>query len=231
MHRREFLSRGSLTLGVAATPVTWRPRGAGDVERIEPPKEGRIRVAVAISQGATVIDFCGPWEVFHDVETPEHPRSPFELMTVAETRDPVRVTGGLHIVPDFTFEDAPEPHVVLVPAMRGSEALWAWLKASAVGADLVLSVCTGAFQLGRAGLLAGKRATTHHMFYGRLEEEFPDVEVQRGLRWVDNGQVASAGGLTSGLDLALHVVARYFGEEQAARTAAYLEYQSEGWRG
>jgi transcriptional regulator GlxA family with amidase domain len=106
----------------------------------------------------------------------------------------------------------------------------AWLKKTSATADLVMSVCTGAFVLGEAGLLAGKRATTHHDFHDRFAERFPDVKLERRLRFVESApNLATAGGLTSGIDLALHVVERYFGRETAQRTAAYMEYQGRGW--
>jgi transcriptional regulator GlxA family with amidase domain len=135
----------------------------------------------------------------------------------------------LKLVPDHTFVTAPEPRVVIVPAQRGSPELHAWLRKVAAKADLVASVCTGAFQLAKAGLLAGKRATTHHDFADELARRYPDVRVEKGLRFVENERVATAGGLTSGIDLALHVVERYFGRAAAERTAVYMEYQSRGW--
>ena len=93
-----------------------------------------------------------------------------------------------------------------------------------------MSVCTGAFVLGQAGLLAGKRATTHHDFHDRFAAQFPDVTLERGLRFVESApNLATAGGLTSGIDLALRVVERYFGRDVAQRTAAYMEYQGKGW--
>src|SRR5262249_59865262 len=96
--------------------------------------------------------------------------------------------------------------------------------------DLTMSVGTGACARGKAGLLKGRPATTHHLFLDRFAKEFPDVEVRRGLRFVESGRIATAGGLTSGIDLALHVVERYFGREVAEATASYMEYQSTGWR-
>jgi transcriptional regulator GlxA family with amidase domain len=91
-------------------------------------------------------------------------------------------------------------------------------------------VCTGAFVLGHAGLLAGKRATTHHDFHDRFAAQFPDVKLERGVRFVEGApNLATAGGLTSGIDLALRVVERYFGRDVAERTANYMEYQSRGW--
>jgi transcriptional regulator GlxA family with amidase domain len=92
-----------------------------------------------------------------------------------------------------------------------------------------MSVCTGAFQLGRAGLLKGKSATTHHDFLDRFAETFPDVTVKRGLRFVEEEKISTAGGLSSGIDLALRVVDRYFGRDVAQATAVYMEYQSKGW--
>ena len=138
-------------------------------------------------------------------------------------------SAGLKLVPDHTFESAPQPRVIVVPAQRGSKALHAWLRKASEKADLTMSVCTGAFQLARAGLLSGKTATTHHDFTDALAKEFPDVKVRSGLRFVENGRIATAGGLTSGIDLALRVVERYFGRRVAERTADYMEYQSKGW--
>ena len=203
---------------------------------LTPPATGKIRVAFAISRGSNVIDMAGPWEVFQDTHV--HTRGetmdemmPFELFTVAATRDPLRLTGGLQVVPDHTFADAPQPHVVVVPAMAGSPELHAWLRRVEPGADVVMSVCTGAFQLARAGLLDGRRATTHHDYWDEFAGDFPRVELVRGQRWVEaSGRIASAGGLTSGIDLALRVVARYFGDEVARATAEYMEHGSEGWR-
>jgi len=94
-----------------------------------------------------------------------------------------------------------------------------------------MSVCTGAFQVARAGLLDGLKATTHHEFWDDFAKEFPGVALERGPRFVDNGHVATAGGLTSGIDMALHIVKRYFGEDVAAATARYMEHDSTAWRG
>jgi transcriptional regulator GlxA family with amidase domain len=93
-----------------------------------------------------------------------------------------------------------------------------------------MSVCTGAFQLARAGLLAGIAATTHHDFWDKFAKEFPDIELKRGVRFVDSGRIATAGGLTSGIDMALHVVERYYGVDVAETTARYMEHTSDAWR-
>ena len=203
---------------------------------LKPPAKGKIRVAVAITEGATMIDFAGPWEVFQDVHIENRGDShddmmPFELYTVSDSRDPIRASGGMKIVPDYTFDDAPVPHVIVVPAQRGSARLHAWLKAMYPKVDVLASVCTGAFQLARAGLLDGKEATTHHDFYEGMVERHPNVKLVRSRRFVQSDAVIiTAGGLSSGIDMALHVVERYFGADAAARTAEYMEYSSDGWR-
>jgi transcriptional regulator GlxA family with amidase domain len=137
----------------------------------------------------------------------------------------------LKIVPDYDFASAPAPRLVVVPAQqRASDATKEWLKKVAPQSDVTLSVCTGAFVLGSAGLLAGQSATTHHKFYDKFAEAFPDVQLQRGVRFVENDKISTAGGLTSGIDLALHVVERYFGAEVAQETAAYMEHDSTRWK-
>ena len=92
-----------------------------------------------------------------------------------------------------------------------------------------MSVCTGAFLLAKTGLLNGKSATTYHGAFGRFAMQFPDVQLKRGARFVENGNLATAGGLSSGIDLALRVVERYYGREVARKTAYNMEYQGEGW--
>jgi transcriptional regulator GlxA family with amidase domain len=148
---------------------------------------------------------------------------------VAETKQTLRASGGMQVVPDHTVADAPQPRVIVIPAHRTSEALVEWIGKAGAAADLTLSVCTGAFALARSGLLKGKTATTHHDFLDELAQRFPDLTVKRGVRFVEHERVATAGGLSSGIDLALRVVERYFGRPTAQRTAAYMEYESRGW--
>lgn len=239
MLRREFLksSAAAVLFAAGASEADIGRASAGSARAGAPkldPGRGRIPVAVAVSEGVTVIDFAGPWEVFQDVMLPEKggemsDQMPFDLYTVSEQKSPLRGSAGLQIVPDHTFGSAPAPRVVVVPAQKGSPALHEWLRHVSKTADVTMSVCAGAFQLAKAGLLSGLDATTHHDFVDRLASQFPDVRVKRGLRFVENEKISTAGGLTSGIDLALRVVERYFGRPAAERTAAYMEYQSRGW--
>lgn len=197
--------------------------------KLTPPASGPIAVAFLISPGVNVIDLSGPWGAFESVMSPGRDEMPFRLFTVAEKAEIVRSSSGLQIKPDHTFADMPAAHVVVIPAQQGSEAMIAWLRDEALKCQVVMSICTGAFKLAKAGLLAGKAATTHHEFFDRFAREHPDVELKRGVRFVEGEKISTAAGLTSGTDLALRVVERYFGREVAQRTADYMEYQGRGW--
>jgi transcriptional regulator GlxA family with amidase domain len=241
MKRRTFLTNAA-AMGIALTvfkapELAAQPAKSKGQEaaknKLTPPNKARIPVAVTVSEGVTVIDFAGPWEVFQDVMISGRgegmEQMPFELFTVSEKTEPLRGSAGLQIVPDYTFANAPSPKVVVVPAQKGSTALHEWLRKVMPAADVIMSVCTGAFQLGKAGLLSGKSATTHHDYFDQFAKKFPDVELKRGLRFVEGEKISTAGGLTSGIDLALRVVERYFGREVAQTTAVYMEYQSKAW--
>lgn len=230
MQRREFLGT-SLAVSVALFGPAARAATAAGTPAAPLPRRERVRVAFMLGDNANVIDTAGPWEVFQDVMVDDggH-RHPFELYTVAPTDQMLRMTGGLQVVPHYGIANAPQPEVIVVPAHRSTDESRAWLRNASAGTDITMSVCTGAFQLARAGLLKGIRATTHHDFFDAFAKEFPDIELRRGLRFVDNGRIATAGGLTSGIDMALHVVSRYFGVEVAAAAATYMEYASDDWR-
>jgi transcriptional regulator GlxA family with amidase domain len=196
------------------------------------PPQGSIPVAFVISEGATMIDFAGPWEVFQDVHVEGRgadmdAHMPFRLYTVSDSRAPIRTSGGMQVVPDYTFEDAPAAAIVVVGAQGGrSKAMLDWLRRASTRSQVLMSVCTGAYKLGMAGLLDGKKASTHHDFWDDFQKRFPKVSLERGVRYVQSDKtIFTAGGLTSGIDLALHIVELYFGHEVAARTAEYMEYR------
>jgi transcriptional regulator GlxA family with amidase domain len=246
MNRRHFIGK-TAAVGAAFSGLTTATRlfaaettsrkRTGDkmtISKLNPPANDKIPVAFCISQNVTLIDFAGPWEVFNNVMVPERGESmdaqmPFDLYTVCDSIAPIH-SGALQLIPNFTFENVPTPKVVVIPAQQGSDALRKWLGEVSKSANVTMSVCTGAFQLARAGLLSGKPATTHHDFTDKLQKDFPDIAVKRGLRFVESDdKISTAGGLSSGIDLALHVVERYFGCPAADRTAAYMEYQGRGW--
>jgi transcriptional regulator GlxA family with amidase domain len=247
MKRRDML-RNSAALGfVAALPFSRAVAASADAvsskassdmtpakpaavaSKLKPPAEGDIPVAFLLSDGAVVIDFCGPWEVFNNVMAGGR-MGAFRLYTVAETAAPIKASGGMKILPDHTFANAPAPKIIVIPAQsNATEAAMEWIRKSSKNADVTMSVCTGAYVLAATGLLDGKPATTHHSSYADLARQFPAVHVQRGARFVETGNLATAGGLSSGIDLALRVVERYFGRDVATQTAYDMEYQGQGW--
>ena len=222
-------------LSVTAAPVKSDDRSnlnkaAVETTSLKPPDKDQIPVAFLISDGAVVIDFCGPWEVFQDVMIPSRQDMPFRLYTVAETKKPIRTSGGMQIVPDYTIQNAPAPKVIVIPAQsQPSEGVLEWIRKSSKTTDVTMSVCTGAFVLAKTGLLSGKAATTYHGAFVPFANQFPDIHLKRGARFVENGNLATAGGLSSGIDLALRVVERYYGREVAQKTAYNMEYQGQGW--
>jgi putative intracellular protease/amidase/YHS domain-containing protein len=229
--KRRDLFRAGLVAGSALAYGNRRALAATEVSNpLTPPAKGLIPVAFLISDGAVMIDFVGPWEVFQDAMLDDL-RMPFQLYTVSATAKPIRASGGMKIVPDYTFANAPLPKVLVIPAQgNDSPAAMDWIRKASQTADVTMSVCTGAFLLAKSGLLDGKSATTHHNSYKIFERQFPNIAMKRGARFVEQGNLASAGGLTSGMDLAMRVVERYFGREVAEKNAYYMEYQGDGWK-
>lgn len=237
MNRRNLLQR-SAAFGLSAAGSFALARAAKAfptatsivLNPLTPPADRSIPVAFLLSEGAVVIDFCGPWEVFQRVNIPGRKFDAFSLYTVAETAAPLHTSGGMEITPAYTIANAPPPKVIVIPAQSpASEATKAWIRNATKTTDVTMSVCTGAFVLASTGLLSGKPATTHHGAYVDLAMQYPDIQVQRGARFVEVGNLATAGGLTSGMDLAFRVVERYFGRDIATQTASLLEYQGQGW--
>lgn len=188
-------------------------------------------LAIVIFDDAEVLDFCGPFEVFavsrdrNDGET-----NLFNVYTVAEKAAPVIARNGLSINPTYTFENCPKPNIFLIPGGRGTrtemhnEVLLAWIQKHAPDAELVLSVCTGALVLARAGILSGLSATTYHTEFDNLQAQDETITVCPAERFVDNGKVITSAGISAGIDMSLYVVAKLHGPEQARWTAGRMEY-------
>ena len=230
---RELLDRVT-KIGFIAAIALWFlgqiSANAAEANPFKPPANGSIPVAFLISEGAVVIDFCGPWEVFRDVMVPGRQDHPFRLYTVSESTSPIHAGGGMRIIPDYTLKNAPPPKVIVIPAQsEPSTATLEWIRENSKNTDVTMSVCTGAFVLAKTGLLSGKSATTFHGAFKTFAIEFPDIQLKRGARFVEDGNLATAGGLSSGIDLALRVVERYFGREVVKQTAYNMEYQGQGW--
>lgn len=206
-------------------------------ERLIVPKGRQIKVAFAINPGVQVIDVAGPWETFQDTYLAGAEEALFTLFTVSETTKPVRGSGGLMMVPDYTIDNAPVPDVIVVPHFdqpspftRDMSAIHHWIKATHDRTALTMSICTGAFQLAKTGLLDGIPMTTNQQAANNFAKAFPEIDLRRGPRFVEAGHIATSGGLSAGIDLALRVVARFFDEMVAQQTADRMEYAGTGWR-
>ena len=196
-------------------------------------------VGILIFDGVEVLDFAGPFEVFSRTRlTPgaESRRSeesaPFRVFTVAKCHAPITTTGGLTVIPHYGFADAPKIDLLVVPGGWGTRPLFNdpetldWIRRTASGARQVTSVCTGSLLLAKAGLLTGRRATTHWNALDLLAAL--DVgKVEPELRVVDDGIITSAG-VASGIDMAFYVVERLHGAEVADETAHYIEHRRAG---
>jgi transcriptional regulator GlxA family with amidase domain len=196
----------------------------------------KLSVGIVVFDDVEVLDFAGPFEVFSrarltpGVESRRTDESaPFEVFTVSPRPGLVTAVGGLRVVPDFDFSNAPAIDVLVVPGGFGTRPLLedadvlAWVRRTAVAAERVTSVCTGALVLAKAGLLSGKRATTHWSSLDRLAGLDPTITVDGGQRVVQDEVITSAG-VSAGIDMAFAVVARYCGREVAEETARYIEY-------
>jgi len=192
-----------------------------------------IRVAVLVFDDVEVLDFAGPFEVFsvagrlsRKLESPASTLA--AVRTIATTPSVVVARGGLRVTPDEVIGNGPTD-VLIVPggvvdAELAKRNVIDWLRRQANESTLIASVCTGAFLLAEAGLLDGKRATTHWADIGDLRARYPRVDVQAGVRFIDEGNVLTSAGIAAGIDLSLHIVARLFGRELAQRTARQMEY-------
>jgi transcriptional regulator GlxA family with amidase domain len=186
-------------------------------------------LGILLFDDVEVLDFCGPFEVFsvarHFVDPPA-----FNVFTMAETTRPVLARNGLSVNPQYRLSDEPEPQILLVPGGQGTRRemhnapLIDWICARSQTAELVLSVCTGALLLAKAGLLDGLEATTHHGAVDLLRQVAPHTTIHTDRRFVDNGRVICSAGIAAGIDMSLHVVERLLGSEVAAKTAQQMEY-------
>jgi transcriptional regulator GlxA family with amidase domain len=196
-----------------------------------------MNIGILIFDDVEVLDFCGPFEVFSvaaQCAQDAGKEAPFTVFTLAERADgqTVRCIGGLRVQPEYSLDTHPPIDLLVVPGGRGTRRevdnarLIDWIRAQAASAQLTTSVCTGAFLLGRAGLLEGHTVTTHWGSIERLRASQPGVTVLENIRYVDEGTIVTSAGISAGIDMALHLVARLTGDDLARQTARRMEYVS-----
>jgi transcriptional regulator GlxA family with amidase domain len=192
------------------------------------------QVGILIFPEVEVLDFCGPFEVFSvtrlDDDRQREGPSPYDVVLVAEQKEPVVATGGMKVIPDHTFPDCPPLDVLVVPGGWGTrremrnDSLIAWIAERGRQVTTLTSVCTGSLLLGKAGLLDSKRATTHWRVLDEMRRWFPTVNVIDDQHVVEDGNVLTSAGISAGIDMALRVVAHHHGEAVARTTAKHMEY-------
>ena len=189
-----------------------------------------MMIAIVLFDGAEELDWAGPWEVFAAWRD-GWPEDGIDVFTVGWTSEPIACAKGLRVLADHTWDTAPEADVVVWPGGRGTrpmlgdEEIRGRVRALADRADVMASVCTGALVYADAGLLTGRRATTHWGSLERLAEL--GAEVDSEARWVDHGDVITAAGVSAGIDMALHLVARLHSRERAVEVRRYIQYDPE----
>jgi transcriptional regulator GlxA family with amidase domain len=187
-------------------------------------------VAILIFDDVEVLDFCGPFEVFGVTGLRNASERPFHVYTIAEKAGPILARNGLSVNPSYTLEHCPQPDLLLIPGGFGTrremynETLLQWIKAQYDQVELLLTVCTGALVVARTGLLDGLSVTTHWAAMNELKEVAPHTQLCPDVRYVDNGKIVLAAGVSAGIDMSLHVVSRLLGKEQAAETARHMQY-------
>jgi putative intracellular protease/amidase/plastocyanin len=211
-----------MSLAVLVTLLGAFQQGASKAD--SPDKEPNTRnVAILVYDGMEILDFAGPSEVF------QASGKAFNVYTVGIKADPVLSQGFVTITPRYTLESAPPADILVLPgggtgAVRKSPEAMRWVGATAERAEIVLTVCTGAFVIADLHLLDGQHATTWHGAVPNFKSAYPKVTVHEDARFVDNGKLVTTAGVSAGIDGALHVVSKLLGPQAAKGTARYMEY-------
>jgi putative intracellular protease/amidase len=232
MKRLQLIGAG---LVLALTVVSSRPAAAQSdkvSDKVAPqsqpqPKSAPRNLAILIFDGVQIIDYAGPYETFGHTYSNDGPA--FNIYTVAEKTGAITTAMGMSVNPKYSFETAPEPDVLLVPGgnVEGqleNQNVIKWIQNKSRNAEIVMSVCNGAFILAKAGLLDGLEATTTANLIPPFKEAAPKTKVVDDQRFVDNGKIITTAGLSSGIDGSLHVIERLFGRGTAQMAALGMEY-------
>lgn len=192
-----------------------------------------LRVVILAFDGVEALDFAGPFEVFTTASRVSQrmqpgTAAPFEVVSAA-LGQPVQARAGLQLLANHTLADSPQADVLVVPggvvdAPLASRDTLRWIARNAAGAQVVASVCTGAFLLAASGVVTSDVVTTHWEDIADLRAQFPALDVREDMRWVDTGRIVSSAGISAGIDMSLHLVERLAGLELAERTARQMDY-------
>ncbi|UQZ77414.1 AraC family transcriptional regulator [Niallia circulans] len=191
------------------------------------------KIGIFLFNDVEVLDFAGPFEVF-SVTAREEGSKPFIVQTISETGQMIRARNGLKVYPDYSFQTMPKFDLLIIPGGLGArerevhnKTVINWIKEQMGEVQWMASVCTGALLLAEAGLLDGLNATTHWASLTRLKEEYPQVNVVKKVKFVDEGRIITSGGISAGINMSFHLVKRLAGVKIAKETAKRMEYDVE----
>lgn len=212
---------------VQRTLAEDRPAPAIISSKSEPDnsKEKTRTLGIVLFKNFELLDVCGPAEMFGNLG------KRLRIVMVADKAGPVTSKQGPKLIADYSFSDCPPLDLIMMPGGVGTlsqltnSTLLDWLKDRAPKAEIVTSVCSGASVLAKAGLLDGRPATTNKQYYRVCTAPGPNVKWQKEARWVDDGNIVTSSGVSAGMDMALHVIARLYGTETANKIADGTEYQ------
>jgi transcriptional regulator GlxA family with amidase domain len=212
-------------LGGVFAPASADEPAKGKAEKAPEAAAKPRTLGVVLYPKFEMLDVCGPVEIFGNLG----PR--VKVVMVAEKAGPVASVQGPKLVADYGLDDCPDLDLILVPGGNGTLAelknakLHEWLRQRAAKAEITMSVCTGSAILAKAGLLDGRRATCNKQYFSYFTSQSPKVKWAKEARWVDDGDRVTSSGVSAGIDMSLHVVARLFGEDLAGKVANGTEYQ------
>ena len=192
----------------------------------------QVKVGIVMFNEVEVLDFAGPYEVFSLASKGKE--KIFEVKTIGETGELISARNRLKVLPDLSFKDDRLFDILIIPGGYGAEeieiknpAMIEWIESQQDRVEIFASVCTGALLLAEAGILDNKKATTHWMDWNRLEKEYPKVEVVRNVKFIDEGQILTSGGISAGINMSFHIIKRLFGVKVAKDLAKRMEYDIE----
>ena len=189
----------------------------------------RRNVAILLFNDVEVLDFAGPFEVF-SVADELSSCTLFNVFIVAETNNAIIARNGLSVNPDYTILNCPKVDILIIPGGDGTRPILEkknvleWVQLISKDAELVLSICTGALVLAKAGILEGLQATTHHEAFDELSSLTTNTKIIRDERYVNNSPVITSAGVSAGIDMCLYVVDKLLGYEHALKVREYIEY-------
>jgi transcriptional regulator GlxA family with amidase domain len=186
-------------------------------------------VGIFLFNDIELLDFAGPYEVF-SVSSELNDYQLFKVFTITQDGREIKSVNGLKVIPDYHFTNHPPIDILVVPGGVGTkiemvnEAVLNWLQQNYEASKITMSVCSGARLLGKLGIIDNLAATTHHEVIAHFKEIAPRAIIKDNKRFIDNGKVMTSAGISAGIDLALYIVEKLYGQETRNKTIVYMEY-------